>query len=292
MKKQLIVSLLLVCIASMVIAPSLVAQTTVTPGVNVGDDYFYTTYGYWTSSSAYTSIPQTLVTANQTQGIEVRVSEANGTWVTTFTATYYVPPTSPDAERGSLNIQTGDTSGTPWPAIIGANLTAGSVIHPLGLDGITVNDTTTFEGRDTNEIVFNYYNATTGITDITDRLFDKQTGMLVKEVDTETDDGSVSGSTYTSILTTLVYSSPWDPSQTLPITTPTTTNGGTSNTNTNTGQKSSSGWGLTYDVAIAAVVIVVVAVVALLYMRSRQNTVRRKPHTHLPPPPPPPSPSM
>ena len=142
-----------------------------------------------------------------------------------------------------------------------------------------------FQGRPADEIIFSFYNTTTGITDITDRFFDQQTGMLVKEVDTETDDGSVSGSTYTSALTTLVYSSPWDPAQTLPITTATTpTNGSTSTTST--GNSGSSGW--IYDVTIAAVVIVVAGVVAFLFMRSRRSTVQRKPHTHLPPPPPPP----
>ena len=147
MKKQLISSLLLVCIALLVISPTLKAQTLVNPGVNVGDDYFYTTYGYWTTSNAYTSIPTNLVDANQTQGIEVREAMLTPTWVTTFTATYYVSGQPDAGRRGPLDIQTGDKSGTPWPATIGANLTTGDVIHPLGLDGITINDTTTFPGQ-------------------------------------------------------------------------------------------------------------------------------------------------
>ena len=287
MKRQLIVSLLLVCIASMVIAPTLKAQTTVSPGVKLDDDYWYTTYGTWTSIPPSSPAPN-IVDANQTQAIEVRISTINGTVVNTFTASYYSSG-NPEAGPGSIDLQTGNETGTPWPAIIGANLTTGDLIHPSGLDGITINDTTTFQGRPADEIIFSFYNSTTGLTDTTDRLFDQQTGMLVKEVDTEIDDGSVSGSTSTSILTTLIYSSPWDPASASAlnalITSATTTNNGSTST-TSTGNSGSSGW--IYDVTIAAVVIVVAGVVAFLFMRSRRSIVRRKPHTHLPPPPPPP----
>jgi len=283
MKKQLIVAVLIFCIASVIFIGLARAQTTVLPGVNLGDDYEYTTYGYWSSTNSYASIPSDLVTANQTQAIEVRISAVNDTFVTSFTATYYTNG-QPSAVRGDLNIQTGDVTNQPWPAIIGANLTSGELIHPLGTDGITINDTTTFEGRPTNEILITQYNSTSGLTDTVDRLFDQQTGMLVKEVDTETDDGTVSGYTSTSALTTLIASSPWNP-QPVTITTqpPTTSSSGTS-------PHSSSDW--IYYVTIAAVAVVVV-VVAFLMLHNRQTAGRRKarrPAQYQPPPPPPPPP--
>jgi len=210
MNKQLIVATLLICLVSLMVVGTARAQTTVTPGVNVGDDYWYTTSSYWTSSNASASIPQDLVTANQTLSFEVRISDTNDTYVTTFTAIYYTSG-NPDAARGALNIQTGAVTDAGFPAIIGANLTAGDLIHPLGSDGITINQTVSMNGRPTNQIYISYYNQTDGVTSSADRYFDKQTGILVQETDSDVDDGTVSGSTSTSILTTTLRSSPWAP---------------------------------------------------------------------------------
>ena len=110
------------------------------------------------------------------------------------------------ATRGDTNVQTGATTDGGFAAIIGANLNAGDLIHPLGSDGIVVNQTVTINGRLTNRIYITIYNDTTGVTSSVDLYFDRETGMLVDETDSSVDDGSVSGTTSTSIVTTQLES--------------------------------------------------------------------------------------
>ena len=215
MNKRLISVMFLLCLAFFMVIQTARAQT-ITPGVKTGDDYIYTIISSWSSSNPYDSIPQDLVTANQTSSFEVRISDANDTYVTTFTATYYTDGTT-NAARGTLNVQTGETTDGGFPAIIGANLNPGDKIHPSA-DAITINDTVIMNSRPTNEININFYNSSSGLTSSDDRFFDQATGMLVKEIESSIDGGAVSGYTGTSTVTTQIKSSPWAPAAT--VTTP------------------------------------------------------------------------
>jgi hypothetical protein len=209
MNKKLVAVGFLLCLACFVVIQTARAQT-VTPGVKAGDDFTFTTFSYWTSSSALDSIPQDLITANQTTSIDVRISSANDTYITTFTASYFTSG-APQAARGTVNIQTGNITDGGFAAIIGANLNQGDLIHPLGTDAITINDTVTMNGRPTNEIIINLYNSTNGVTLSDDRFFDQATGMLVQETQKSVDDGTVSGDASTSSLTLQLKYSPWNP---------------------------------------------------------------------------------
>jgi len=216
MKKGLIVLTLLLCFGAfaVTIVGTVRAQTSVTPGVHIGDDYFYTTYSNWVSSNSYDSIPTDLQTVNQTISVELRISDVNDSFVTTFTATY-LPNNQPEAARGTVNVNTGAITDGGFAAIIGANLNAGQIIHPQASDGIYINQTTTMGGRATNEIYISVYNATSGITSTSDRYFDQATGVLVQEVESSVDDASVSGYTSSSSVTMILKSSPWN-EQTVP----------------------------------------------------------------------------
>ncbi len=210
MNNRLIAITLLLCFATLTVTSfqATKAQTYI-PGVSLGDMYWYTSYSRWTSSDPYASIPEDLVTANQTISTEVAISNANNTYVTTFTAIYY--PDSQVALRGTVNILTGDITSDGFPAIIASNLTAGQIIHPSGSDGIKINETISKGNRQTNRIYITYYNATNGITISDDRYFDQITGMLVEEVVSQSDGGAVSGIQTMQSLTTNIASSPWDP---------------------------------------------------------------------------------
>jgi hypothetical protein len=212
MNKRLIAITLLLCFAALTVTGinTSKAEQSFVPGVIQGDTFWYTEYSHWTSSDAYASIPQDLVTANQTAYTEVAMSDVNATAVTTFTALYYTDNTQV-ALRGSTNILTGEVTNSGFPAIIGSNLTAGQIIHPLGSDGITINETITKDSRQTNRIYITRYNATNGVTASDDRYFDKITGMLVEEIVSQSDGGAVSGVVETQSLTTNIVSSPWDP---------------------------------------------------------------------------------
>jgi hypothetical protein len=210
MNKRLIAVTLLLCFAALTVSaiPKTSAQT-YQPGVAMGDVYKYISYSYWTTTDAYSSIPDYLVLQNKTVSTEVRISEVNDTYVTTFTATYYTDA-DPYAIRGTLNILTGDTPDGAFPAIIAGGLNAGELIHPSNTDGITINETVTMDGRPTNRISLSFYNATSGITSSDDRYFDQATGMLVQETQTDSDSGSVSGVKATASMTMTLKSSPWN----------------------------------------------------------------------------------
>ncbi len=214
MNKKLIAVSFLLCLACFAVIQTSRAQT---PGVKAGDEFIYTTFSFWSSSSALDSIPQDLITANQTTSIDLRISDANDTFVTTFTATYFTSG-QPSAARGTVNVQTGDVTDGGFAAIIGANLKAGDRIHPLGADTITINNTITMNNRPTNEIIIIVTNSTTGFTQTYDRYFDQATGIIVQEIQKTVDDGSVSNDASTSSLTTQIKYSPWNPQ---PVTTTT-----------------------------------------------------------------------
>ena len=216
MRKGLIVLTLLLCLTAFTITLANVhGQTTlVTPGVHAGEIYIYTTYSTWSSSNAYDSIPTDLQSINQTQAIEVRISNSNDSYIDTFTATYYYNQ-APSAGRGSTNVNTGAVSDAGFAAVIGGNLKQGDYIHPLA-DGIYINQTKTgSDGRPVNEINISEYNATIGVTSTSDRLFDQATGMLIYDLESTVDGGTVSGTTSTEAITVQLKSSPWNP-QTVP----------------------------------------------------------------------------
>jgi hypothetical protein len=211
MNKRFVVITLLICLAAFTatIVTTARAQNYL-PGVQLGDIYFYTTTSHWTSTDAYASIPPELAAVNQTISTEVRISDVNDTFVTTFTAAYYKDAT-PLAARGTVNIQTGDTADSGFPAIIAGNLSAGNLIHPAGSDRVKINDTLTMDSRQTNRIYISVYNATTGVTSSIDRYFDRATGMLVQETESTVDGGSISGTTSTTSIAMQLKSSPWNP---------------------------------------------------------------------------------
>ena len=216
MRKGLIVLTLLLCLTAFTITlVNVHGQTTlVTPGVKAGETYFFTTFSNWASSSAYDSIPTELQSVNQTQAIEVRISNANDSFVDTFTATYFYNQ-GPSAGRGSTNVNTGAVSGAGFAAIIGGNLKQGDYIHPLA-DAIYINQTKTgSDGRPVNEIIISEYNATIGVTSTSDRYFDQATGMLTYDLESTVDGGTISGTTSTESITVQLKSSPWNP-QTVP----------------------------------------------------------------------------
>jgi hypothetical protein len=178
---------LILCIASLALVGNVKAQT-ITPGVSAGQVFDYHVSSYWTTSDPYASIPQDLIDVNRTSHVEVRISTVNTTNVETFTPYYFING-DPVAERGNVNLLTGEGYG--FVAIIGANLNVGDKLHPNGEDGLTVLDTTTrnYESgaRATNHARLVDNNATGGYIATRDYYFDKETGILVEQVDrTET----------------------------------------------------------------------------------------------------------
>ncbi|MCJ7761910.1 hypothetical protein MUP38_00460 [Candidatus Bathyarchaeota archaeon] len=185
--KRLIAAGLLLVFLSFTMVESTRALA-LTPGVVPGADFLYNVTAFWSSTDEYTSIPPELVDINQTETFEVRVHNVTEANVTTFVAVYYRNGTY-DSEYGLVDVDTGAYYGA-FAAIIAGNLNAHEVIHPLGIDGITINETVVkaYESgnRDTNRIIIETRNATTGVTGSVDRYFDKASGILVESYEKTT----------------------------------------------------------------------------------------------------------
>jgi hypothetical protein len=184
LKNKLLAVGLILCIASLTLIGLVKAQT-ITAGVGPGNVYDYHVSSYWSTSDSYSSIPSDLVDVNKTTHIEVRISDVNATNIATFAA-YYFNNDTQYPTRGNINFYTGTSYGD-FVAIIASNLNAGDLIHPSGSDGITIKDTSTrnYESgsRSVNHVQQSQTNSTTGITATRDLYFDKETGMLVEEID-------------------------------------------------------------------------------------------------------------
>jgi hypothetical protein len=159
----------------------------ISPGVRPGMAFDYTLASYWSSSdSTYNAIPQELLVINYTTHVEVRISSVNNTHVATANPWYYKDETS-NLERGATNLFTGEGYG--FVGIIAANLKVGDKIHPNGNDDLKVLDTTTRNyggsvNRATNHVRVENKDEVIGITGIRDLYFDKETGILVEQIDT------------------------------------------------------------------------------------------------------------
>lgn len=185
-KKITIAALLLAFLSFTMVAST--KALVLTPGVTPGAYFFYDITASWSSTDEYASIPADLVEINQTETVDVRIHDVSEANVTTFVAVYYRNE-SYDGGYGSIDVDTGVSYGG-FSALIAGSLNAHEVIHPLGADGITINETVvkTYQSgnRDTNRIITEFTNATTGTTQRIDLYFDKLSGILVESYDTIT----------------------------------------------------------------------------------------------------------
>lgn len=199
-KKLWIAAFLVVLLSSTMFGTTLVKA--LTPGVDVGVSFTYDVTASWNSNDQYASIPSSLIELNKTKSIEVRINNVIDSNVTTFLATYLRNGTA-IADRGTIDLDTGLSDGG-FVAIIAANLTAGDRVHPLGDDMVTINETViksySSGPRETNHIIIEYQNATTGESQSVDRYFDQQTGMLVEEHDVTTETTTNPSSSTTTII--------------------------------------------------------------------------------------------
>jgi hypothetical protein len=123
---------------------------------------------------------------NFTTHVEVIISEVNRTHVTVANPWYFSDGTA-ILEKGAVNMVTGDGYG--FVGIIAANLKVGDLIHPSGSDGLKILDTKTRNyggstNRATNHVRIDNEDKINGIKGTRDLYFDKETGMLVEQIDT------------------------------------------------------------------------------------------------------------
>lgn len=185
-KRLFTVAVLLMLLSSVMVASA--RALVLTPGVELSMVFCYDITASWSSNDEYASIPKEITEYNRTETFEVRISTVNGSRVKLFWALYWKNE-SYVGDYGLVDVDTGDGYGS-FVAIIAGNLNAGELIHPLGSDAITINQTVTksYESgnRDANRVLLEYYNATTGASELDDLYFDKAIGILVESHETTT----------------------------------------------------------------------------------------------------------
>ncbi len=198
-KRLFTVAILLTLLSSVMVAST--RALVLNPGVEIGEVFYYDISAYWSSSDEYASIPPEIAEYNKTETFEVRISNVTGSNVGLFWAIYFKNE-SYFGEHGTVDVDSGEGYGL-FVQIIAGNLNEGNLIHPLGSDGITINQTVikSYESgnRETNRILLEYSNATTGASERDDLYFDKALGILVESHETVTyTDGETSTTTTVS----------------------------------------------------------------------------------------------
>jgi hypothetical protein len=163
-------------------------------GVNKGNTFTYDVKGLWSSSNSSLTPGENMLQLNETEYFKVAITDISGSDVSMHTTWAFRNGT--DVETDShINVATGSYDYYFW-AIFPANLNVGDMIHPYGMDKITVNGTDTryynSSSRETNRFLVTGEFASTDnasrrtYSDYMTVHFDKQTGMLVEIYDFKT----------------------------------------------------------------------------------------------------------
>jgi hypothetical protein len=168
------------------------AQTgqTAQPGVSAGNTFTYDIKGYYTSDDPNATFPDSMLQLNMTDYFKVTVTSVSGSDVSVSTVWRFTNGTEITG-NSTVNVETGIYTGQFY-AVYATNLAEGARIRPLGgYDQTVVNRTVTRtygnSQRETNDLMLQrqLYNTndTTGtstLSEYSNILFDKQTGMLVE----------------------------------------------------------------------------------------------------------------
>jgi len=173
----------ILCIIILVFAGFSQAQP-ITSGVRPGMVFCYDVSAFWSSADPYVSVPWELAVLNQTLYVEVRISDVNSTHITTTTFYYFTDGTA-DIDRGSINLSTGVSSG--FAGIVSANLSVGDRVHPNGENALTVLAASMRyydnRARSINHVRIIDDDQMDDYRGSRDLYFDKETGILVEQVD-------------------------------------------------------------------------------------------------------------
>ncbi len=201
MNRKLTTTITLIALLCAGIAGQALAQTRVA-GVKSNDYFVYSISSNWRADNASEPVPAWLAEYNNTSQYRVQIGLVSGVNVTsTHTWDFKNGTQIPylltiDIESGAPTYLSGRAP--PFEGIVGANINAGSLLHPAGNDSVTVNQTTTRNYaagvRDTNVVQLTspiqnstidpITNATVLVTigneDVTYSI-DKATGILVEQ---------------------------------------------------------------------------------------------------------------
>jgi hypothetical protein len=251
MIKKMVIAVCILFVLGISVVGLVFAQT-VTPGVSYGNVFTYSLSANWSSNQANITLPVDLGIYNNTVSYVVNITGTSGSTVLTSNTWSFTNGTK-TTSSGYLDLSSGNSTGSGFPWIIGANLVAGDLLHPLGSDFLTINETVARSyssgERDANHVTWTYPASSSNPETETVNLYaDKSTGMLVELHDTTS---STNPNLSITITWTLV------------------------STNVN-------GWVIsgitptTYTLVIVIVAIVIIVLVAILLYRMRSGRRRHR----------------
>ena len=197
-KKIYIASLtaVILCIIVLVaIFPNQSPAKTVVAGVAAGDTFTYGIKGFANKIDANATIPESCSQLNMTDWYKVTITNVTDDEVY-FSAVWRFINGTENVKTGKVDIETGINNSVDFWAIYASGLKATDRARPLGLEGVTINETKTrlYKGveRETNSItlervLYDYDDPslTRSLNDYLSIHFDRQTGMLVELTNTQ-----------------------------------------------------------------------------------------------------------
>ena len=199
MGKKTIIAILaaiIICIiAAAAVFPNQPPAKTAVAGVAVGDTFTYSIQGFANKIDANATIPDSCSQLNMTDWYKVTITNVTDDEVY-FSAIWRFINGTENVKTGKVDIETGINNSVDFWAIYASGLKAPDRARPLGLEGVTINETKTrlYKGveRETNSItlervLYDYDDPTLTRTlnDYISIHFDQQTGMLVELTNTQ-----------------------------------------------------------------------------------------------------------
>ena len=191
-----ILTAIILCIIVLVaVFPNQPPAKTVVAGVAAGDTFTYGIKGFANKIDANATIPDSCSQLNMTDWYKVTITNVTEDEVY-FSAIWRFINGTENVKTGKVDIETGLNNSVDFWAIYASGLQANDRARPLGIEGLTINETKTriYKGveRETNSItlerVLYDYDDPTLTRTLNDYLsihFDRQTGMLVELTDSQ-----------------------------------------------------------------------------------------------------------
>jgi asparagine N-glycosylation enzyme membrane subunit Stt3 len=276
--KQIIIFSLILLTLPMIVGTTL-AQTAVA-GVTKGEIFDYNYNLAWTSTDQAATPPAIYVQINQTQSIQLKITDVSGSRINIDTVKNYKNGTQ-DTQSGFINIDTGDIEVSYGNLIISANLNANDKMYPSG--GHAVIKDTAMRTYSTGQRETNHYideSTSQESYQKTEIFFDKAKGVAVNyySEDRETSDGIT-----TMVIETLtntnadVWTAASAPTPTATGISPTPTTARTPTATVAAFVFSAVDW----LIVIAVIIIVLILIILAWYRRRRKPKTQQTQTTYL-----------
>lgn len=253
-----------------------VSAGTVTVGVSKDQTFDYSYQILWSSTDANAVTPSNYIKLNNTQTIELTITDVSGTKLS-IEKTNLLKDGTQSKVDGYVDVNTGTIEIAFGSLIVSANLNAGNLLYPSGGHAI-VNDASfrsySVGQREINHVIFQ-----TNEPDYTDKVeiyFDKLTGVAVSySYESSSTANGYTATTQETLTCTNVdtWMAAPIPSYTPSEVTNNPTNAGSSSSTQNQTQTQLATWIPFVVIILVVIIIVVVAALVLSKRRKKKSSV-------------------